>query len=305
MTHPITQKTMSRRAWAELALLSLIWGGSFLSIRIALDTIGPLTVVAHRVGWATLILWTYVVIRRFAVPRDLRFVGACLGMGLLNNVIPFSLMAWGQLHIETGLTSILNASTAVFGVLAAAVFFSDETLTRNRLIGVCLGFAGAATAIGPAALLDVDLRSLGQLAILGGTLSYALGGVWARKWLSGVRPEVAAAGMLAGASVVMLPVAMLVEGPIRFDLPVATWGAIGYYAVAATAFAYLLYYRVLAMAGSGNLMLVTLLIAPVAILLGAAVLGEQLPPRAFAGFALLGTGLWVLNTSGRRASAAT
>ncbi len=291
----IAQKSLSPRAWADLGLLSLIWGGSFLAVRIALDEIGPLTSVAHRVGWAMVLLWAYVLIRRLPVPRTPQVWFAFMGMGLLNNVIPFSLMAWGQLHIETGLTSILNAATAIFGVIAAAIFFADERLTLRRVIGVSLGFFGVATAIGLTFLTQFDLRSMGQLAVIAGTMSYALAGVWARKTLSGLRPEVAAAGMLTGSSLVMIPLAMMVEGPISLSLTPSTWLAIGYYAVIATAAAYLLYYRVLAMAGAGNLMLCTLTVAPIAIVLGAVVLGEALPLRAYVGFALLALGLLVLN----------
>lgn len=289
------QKTISPRAWAELLILSLIWGASFLSIRIALNEIGPLTAVAHRTGWAMLILWTYVVIRRISVPADLRVWGAFLVMGLLNNVIPFSLMAWGQLHIETGLTSILNAATAVFGVIAAAIFFADERLTTRKATGVTLGFIGVSTAIGLAAFKDFDIRSLGQLAVIGGTISYALAGVWARKKLGHLKPQVAAAGMLTGASLMTIPAAWIVEGPISLSLQPQTWAAISYYAIVATAIAYMLYYRVLAMAGSGNLMLCTLLVAPVAIVLGAVVLGEALPLRAYIGFGILALGLLILD----------
>lgn len=276
-------------------MLSLIWGASFLSVRIALDEIGPLTAVAHRTGWAMLILWGYVLIRRLPLPTDLRIWGAFLVMGLLNNAIPFSLMAWGQLHIETGLTSILNASTAIFGVIAAAVFFADERLTARKAIGVSMGFIGVSTAIGLESFKDFDIRSLGQVAVIGGTISYALAGVWARKTLGHLKPQVAAAGMLTGASVVTIPAAWLVEGPISLALQPQTWAAIAYYAVVATAIAYMLYYRVLAMAGSGNLMLCTLMVAPVAIVLGAIVLGEALPLRAYIGFAILAFGLLVLD----------
>ena len=289
------QKTISPRAWAELLALSLIWGASFLSIRIALNEIGPLTAVAHRTGWAMVILWAYVVIRRFPIPADPRIWGAFLIMGFLNNVIPFSLMAWGQLHIETGLTSILNAATAVFGVIAAAVFLADERLTARKAIGVSLGFLGVATAIGLSAFQNFDIRSLGQLAVIGGTISYALAGVWARKTLGHLKPQVAAAGMVTGASLVTIPLAWTLEGPISLDLAPQTWAAIGYYAVVATGIAYLLYYRVLGMAGSGNLMLCTLLVAPVAIILGAIVLAEALPLRAYIGFAILAVGLLILD----------
>ena len=289
------QKSLSGRAWAEMLVLSLIWGGSFLSIRIALDEISPLMSIAHRVTWAMLVLWVVVAVMRIPLPQNPRIWFAFLVMGLLNNVIPFVLMAWGQLHIESGLTSILNAFTAVVGVVMAALFFSDERLTPRKIIGVVLGFFGVAVAIGLENFKNFDLRSLAQLAVIGGTVAYAVAGVWARKNLAGMPPQLAAAGMLTGATVIMLPLVYFVEGLPTFDLQPRTLVAIGYYAVIATATAYLLYYRVLAMAGSGNLMLVTLLVAPVAITLGAVVLGEKLSANAFVGFVILAVGLIILD----------
>ena len=290
-----TQKSLSSRAWAELLLLSTIWGGSFLSIRLALNEIGVFTSVAHRVGWAALALWAFVAIKRLALPRSPHVWLAFFVMGLLNNVIPFTLMAWGQLHIETGLTSILNATTAIFGVVLAAVAFRDEQLTLRKAVGVTLGFLGVATAMGLESLTRLDLRSVAQLAVVAGTFSYACAGVWARKTLSDLPPQIAAAGMLTGSAAVMLPLAWIIEGPFTLNLSLVTWAAVGYYALIATAFAYLLYYRVLAMAGSGNLMLCTLIIPPVAITLGAIVLNEDLTRQAYAGFALLALGLAILD----------
>jgi drug/metabolite transporter (DMT)-like permease len=169
------------------------------------------------------------------------------------------------------------------------------------VLGVGLGFLGVATAIGLSSVADFDLRSGAQMAVLAGTLSYACAGAWARKRLGGLPPQLAAAGMLTASTLILVPAALLIDGPPRFDLQTDTWLAIGYFALVATAGAYLLYYRVLSMAGSGNLMLVTLLIPPVAIGLGALVLGEGLPPRAFLGFALLALGLLILNNAfGRR-----
>ena len=289
------QKTISTRAWGEMLLLALIWGASFLAVRVALDEVGPLTSVAHRVGWAMIVLWIAVAVLRLPLPRNPRVWGVFLMMGVLNNVIPFGLMAWGQLHIESGLTSILNAATAIFGVLAASIFFADERMSLRKGIGVTLGFAGVATAIGLENLRNFDIRSLAQLAVIAGTVSYALAGVWARKMLSDQPPQVAAAGMVTGATLIMLPAAWAIEGPLTLNLQTPTLLAIAYYALAATAFAYLLYYRVLAMAGSGNLMLVTLLVAPVAIVLGAWLRDETLRASAFGGFALLALGLIVLD----------
>lgn len=293
------QKHLSLRAWAELLLLGLIWGASFVSIRVALDTLPVMTSVLHRTFWAMLVLWLVTWIKGIKVPRSPGIWGAFLVMGLLNNVIPFSLMAWGQLYIDTGLTAILNAATAIFGVLIAALFFRDERLTKTRLLGVCLGFLGVSIAIGVQNFLNFSLQSTAQIAVLTGTVSYACAAAWARQTLSHLSPVIAAAGMLTASTVLVLPITLAVDGIPSLALPAITWAAIGYYAIVATAGAYLLYYRVLAMAGSGNLMLVTLVIPPVAIVLGALLRDESLPLNAFLGFAVLAIGLLVLNRSSR------
>ena len=290
----MTQTSLTPRAWAELFLLGLIWGGSFLAIRTALDEIGPLTSVLLRTGIAAAILWVAAGLRRMPLPGRSHLL-PLLAMGLFNNVLPFSLMAWGQLHIPTGLTAILNAGTAIFGVLVAAAVFADERLTRHRAAGVATGFAGVVLAIGPGALAGFDLTQLAQLAVLAGTLSYACAGAWARVTLRGLPPLTAAAGMLTGATLLVAPLALALEGVPTLTYAPVTWAAILYYAGVATALAYLLYYRILATAGSGNLMLVTLLIPPVAITLGALVRDESLSPHALAGLGVLALGLVILD----------
>lgn len=290
-----TQKSLSPRASLDLILLSAIWGASFVAIRVALDEVPVLTSVAHRVLWAALALWCVILWMRLPLPRSPRVWGACLVMGILNNAIPFGLMAWGQLYIESGLTAIFNAATAIFGVLLAALFFADERLTRRKALGVGLGFLGVASAIGIQSLLAFNLQSLAQLAILAGTVSYACAGVWARVALIGLPPQIAAAGMLTGSSLIMVPLAWVFEGPMTLSLEPATLLAIGYYALIATAGAYLLYYRILAAAGSGNLMLVTLTLVPFAIVLGAVIRGESLGLEAYVGFGLLALGLLILS----------
>ncbi|WP_299644536.1 DMT family transporter [uncultured Ruegeria sp.] len=295
-----TQKHLSQRAWAELILLAIIWGASFVAIRIALDSIPVMTSVLHRTFWAMLVLWLVAWAKGLSLPRSPRIWGAFLIMGLLNNVIPFSLMAWGQLYIDSGLTAILNATTAIFGVLVAALFFKDERLTQARVTGVFLGFLGVSIIIGIQTFTSFSLQNTAQLAVLAGTLSYAFAAAWARYHLSDLHPVVAAAGMLTGSTLLILPLTLMTDGVPTLALPVVTWAAIGYYAIVATAGAYLLYYRVLAMAGSGNLMLVTLVIPPVAIVLGAIVRNEALPSNAYFGFVILAMGLLVLNRAGRR-----
>ena len=289
------QQTISTEAWIGLLTLATIWGGSFLAFEFALRDLPVLSIVAIRVGLASLCLWALILWRRQRVALSAANWAALLVMGLFNNVLPFSLIVWGQTRIESGLASILNATTAIFGVLVAAAVFSDEKLTRRKLVGVIAGFAGVIIVIGPDTLLHLDLHSLAQLAVLGASLSYALAGSWARRMLRGIAPEVSAAGMLTMAALVMVPAALMIDGlPAQMPGPKAL-AALFYIAVIATALAYLFYYRVLALAGSGNLTLVTLLVAPVAVLLGAVVLGEQLHASALAGFAVLALGMLVLD----------
>lgn len=290
-----TQKSLSPRAWAELTLLAALWGAVLFTNRIAMNEIGPITLVAHRTLWAALLLWALVFFRRMRFPKGGRLWGAFLIMGLLNNLIPFSLLNFAQLTIESGLTSIFNAATAFFGVVLAALFLPDERLTLPKALGVGIGFFGVATAIGLTHLTNFDHRSVAQIAALLATLSYGFAGIWARKHLAGCPPTVAAAGMLTCSALMSLPLAHFVEDPISLSLSLSTWAAIAYGAAFGTAAAYLLYYRLLDTVGSGNLMLVTLLVPPFAILLGTLFLGEILHPRAFAGFALLALGLLVLD----------
>ena len=286
---------MSASTWGLLFALGTIWGASFLGVRIILDEISVFQAVVHRVIWGALALWILIAIRRPPLPQNPRIWGAFLVMGLLNNAIPFSLLTFGQLTVETGLTGILNAATAIWGVLIAALVFADERLTRNRIFGVTVGFIGVATAIGVSSIFSFDARSIAQLAIVAATISYGCAGSWARATLKGVSPLVSSAGMLTGAALIMLPITLVLDGPLPFTLEPRTWGAIAYVSLASTALAYLLYYRILARAGAGNVLLVTLLVAPVAILLGALTRSEALPPSAYAGFALLALGLLILD----------
>jgi drug/metabolite transporter (DMT)-like permease len=287
----VTQKHLSLGGWGLMALLALIWGGSFSANHAALSAVPVAATVATRVGGAALVLWIFIALARLPVPRRFSFVVTSLVLGFGNNVVPFTLIVWGQTHVPSGLAGILNATTALFQVLVAAAVFPDERLTPNRLIGVLVGLAGVAAIIGPSALAHLDPTSLGQLAILGAGLAYALSAAYGRKRLAGIRPEVGAAGMLSGASLIMIPAALLLDGTPAALPPLPALAGLAYLALVSSAYAYRLYYTVLAQAGAGNLGLVTLLIAPIAVLLGWAILGETLPASAFAGLALLTLGM--------------
>ncbi|OWY18329.1 EamA family transporter [Thioclava sp. JM3] len=295
MKHAPAPLSLTPLAWALLAALALIWGSSFLSNRAALEGAGVFTVVFLRVASGAVLIWAYVALRRLPVPRHPISLGHFLIMGLLNNAIPFSLIVWGQKHIDSGLASILNASTAIFGALVAAVVFTDERLSARKATGIAVGFAGVVVAIGPDALKGFDLTSAGQLAVLGAALSYGFAGAYARFAIRGLRPEVAAAGMLTGGATWTLPILLFTEGVPSFDYAPSIWIAMLWLGVGCSALAYLLYYRILALAGAANLALVTLLIPPVAILAGWAVYGERLGWAEALGFAILALGLMILN----------
>lgn len=288
---------MSLADWAMLLTLSVLWGGSFFFVGIAVDDLPPLTIVALRVGLAAVILWAFAVAAGLRPPRSLGLWAAFLGMGVLNNAIPFFLIVWGQTEIASGLASILNATTPLFTVIVAGLLLTDERITPSKIVGAVVGFVGVVVMIGPAAFGELGTHVLAQLAILGAALSYAFAGVFGRRFKAmGVDPIVTAAGQVTASSVVLIPIAVLIDRP--FDLPppsAGTWAAIVGLAVLSTAVAYVLYFRLLASAGATNLLLVTFLVPVSAIFLGSAVLGERLAPIHFAGMALIGLGLTAID----------
>ena len=289
------QKTLSLHGWIFIFVLSAIWGGSFLSNRVVLEEVPVFTVVAFRVATGASLLWIWVFARNLPLPKGGKRWALIALSSVLNNVVPFTLIVWGQQHIPSGLAGILNSMTAIFTVLLAALVFADERLTFRKLGGVALGFVGVVLAIGFSSLQQLDPFSLGQIAVVAATMSYAVAGAVGRFAMAGLRAEVGAASTLTVSSLIMIPLALSFEGIPSVDLAATTWAGLLYLGVMASAVAYLLFYRVLIMAGAGNLSLVTLLIAPIAIVLGAIVYGEALAPNAYLGFAVIALGLLVID----------
>lgn len=283
--------TMGAAEWLLLVILSVLWGGSFFFNAVALDELPTLTVVLARVGLAALALWCLIALRGRRPALDPGLWLALLAMGALNNAIPFTLIVWGQTRIGSGLAAILNATTPVFTVVLAHWLTRDEPMTPGRVAGVACGLLGVVVMIGPAALEELGLAVLAQLAVVGAAVSYALAGIFGRRFRA-VPPMVTAAGQLTGSTLIMLPLALLVDRPWTLAPPsVITWGALLGLALASTALAYVIYFRVLARAGATNLLLVTFLIPVSALLLGVGVLGEVLEATQIAGMALIGLGL--------------
>jgi len=284
--------TMNGREWAMLLALSVLWGGSFFFVGVIVHALPPLTIVTLRVGIAALALWCFAAATGRRPPRSLGAWRAFLAMGLLNNVVPFSLIVWGQIHIASGLASILNATTPLFTVIVAGAMLADERMTALKLAGTAIGFAGVAVMLGSSGLAGAG-NVLAQAAVLGAALSYAFAGVFGRRFRSmGIDPIVTAAGQVTASAALLAPVALYVDGPIDVTaLGLDAWSSILGLAVLSTAAAYVLYFRILEAAGATNLLLVTLLIPVSAILLGSLVLGETLEAAHFAGMAFIAVGL--------------
>ncbi|MBR9727925.1 DMT family transporter [Shewanella intestini] len=285
-------KSMSGKVWLMLIVLSVLWGGSFFFIGVAVKALPALTIVTLRVTIAAIALWLFILILRLQVPKNPQVWLAFIGMGILNNVIPFGLIVWGQTHIASGLASILNAMTPIFAVLAAAFLLPDEKPSPLKLIGVLLGFIGVVIMIGVPALSD-SAHLWAELAIVAAAMSYALAGIYGRRFTAlGVNPIITAAGQVTASAMVLLPMALVVDGTSSLLLANGnTWGAIIALAVVSTSVAYVLYFKILALAGATNVLLVTLLVPVSAVLLGTFILGETLGVIHLIGMGLIALGL--------------
>jgi len=292
-TQPPQPTRMGPLEWVLLVALSVLWGGSFFFVGIAVGGLPPLTIAALRVGLAALALHALVAGLGLRIPAEPRVWATFLAMGFLNNAVPFSLIAWGQTHIASGLAAILIATTPVFSVLAAHWLTRDEKMSGGRVAGVVLGLAGVTVVIGPDALQGLGRDLLAQLAILGAALCYVFSGIIGRRFhRMGVAPVLSATGQLTASSAMLVPVALAVDRPWTLAPPGApVLGAVAGLALGSTALAYILYFRILARAGATNVLLVTLLVPVSAVVLGVTFLDERLFPTHLAGMALIALGL--------------
>ena len=286
----IVNRVMGIKEWGLIIILSVLWGGSFFFVGVAVKEMPPLTIVLCRVALASIILLVIVYLKGDKMPSSPGLWGAFIIMGALNNLIPFSLIVWGQTHIESGLASILNATTPIFSVVLAHFFAREERLTANRITGVTIGWIGVAMLIGIESLQGFGIEVMGQLAVVGATFSYACAAIYGRRF-KGINPLIVATGMLCGSTIMMTPLALVIEQPWNLSPGITTLMALFGLAAVSTSLAYIIYFQVLATAGPTNLLLVTFLLPVSAILLGVVVLAERLAWNAFAGMGLIFIGL--------------
>ncbi len=283
---------MSGKDWGRLIFLSLLWGGSFFFVAIALKGLPTLSVVWGRVGLGAGFLALALRASGAAFPRGFVVWRALAVMGFLNNAMPFTLFVLAQGRISGGMASILNATTPLWGVLLAHLL-TEEKITVAKAMGLVCGFAGVVVMMGGAAVGDL----WASLACLGAAFSYGLAGIWGRRFRSlGVSPLATAFGQVTSAAVMLAPIWLVVDRPWTLPVPgLPVIGAVLAIAAFSTALAYLIYFRLLASAGPSNLLLVTFLVPVSACLLGAGFLGEPIVARQLAGFALIAAGLAALD----------
>ncbi|MGV8938826.1 MAG: DMT family transporter [Allorhizobium sp.] len=297
---------MTPSTWALLMLLGLIWGGSFFFGRVAVAYLPPFTLVFLRLSLAALALHLYLR-GRFGLYAVLRsHWRQFLVLGLINNAIPHALIFFGQTEIGAGLAAILNATTPIWTVLIANQLTGDEKLTTNKLAGCLIGLAGTVLLVGPSAFAVTSVPFWAVLLPILAAISYGFAAIYGKRFKTLPAP-VTATGQLTASSLIVLPAAIFIDQPWHQAMPpLSAIAAVLALALISTAFAYILYFRIMALAGATNTSLVTLLVPPSAILLGVLFLGERFQLADIGGMVLIGAGLVVLDgrNFGKRAAAA-
>ncbi|MBB2685077.1 DMT family transporter [Rhizobium sophoriradicis] len=286
---------MNAWTWGLLVLLGLIWGGSFFFARIAVQHVPPLTLVFLRLLLAALALHVYIAGRLDMYPILKARWREFLILGIINNVLPHALIFFGQTRIGAGLAAILNATTPIWTVLIANYLTSDEKLSSAKIAGCLVGLAGTIVLIGPSISTGSEAPLWALLLPVLAAVSYGFAATYGKRF-KGVPSPVTAAGQLTASSLIALPLSLRADRPWELAAPpLDALLAILALALLSTAFAYILYFRIMAMAGATNASLVTLLVPPSAIVLGVLFLGERLSLAELAGMALIGFGLVILD----------
>lgn len=281
--------------WLLLITLSAIWGGSFFFNAIALRALPPLLVVWGRVSIGCLGLFTVLAFSSLSIRAYLHRWRDFLIMGIFNTFIPFTLIVWGQQHIDSGLASVINATTPGFTIAVAHFFTKDEKASSRKLFGAGIGLIGVATLIGTDALSGFGNHVLGQLSIMGAALSYAISATYGRR-LATVPPLITAWGQLTASTLVMAPLVLIITRPWEMPLPSASViGAVVGLGLICSALAYALFFRILQTAGATNVQLVTLLIPVSASLLGITILHEPFTWRLVVAMLIVTTAAALIN----------
>src|SRR5262245_58509116 len=295
--NPAIRRQMGARQWLLLLVLGTIWGGSFFFNALALKGgLPPLTIVALRVAGGTAFLWAALLMLGFRPPKGLRQWSDLMVLAVINNIVPFTLIIWGQRDIASGVAAILNATVPFFTIIVAHQFTRDEPLATKQVAGVAVALGGIGCMVGLDAVSGLCRNVIGEFTVLGAALCYGFAGVWGRR-LAHHPPLVTSASQTLVSSAVMLPLALLVDGPAALasasgaSLLVAILGL----GLLCTAIGYVLFFEILRTSGAGNVSLVTLIVPVNATLLGTLVLGEPLLARHIVGIAAVALGLALID----------
>jgi drug/metabolite transporter (DMT)-like permease len=274
--------------------LGLFWGSSYLFIKIGVETLSPFTLVAGRLAVGAALLAVVLAVSSQRLPRDRRTYGHLAMMAALNIVIPFSLITWGEQSIESALASILNASVPLFTIVLAALFLSDEPITINRVVGLLVGFGGVVVLTSPS--LSGQGGSLpGELAMIGASIAYAAGNVYARRYVRGLHPMVTSFFQVFFALLASAVLALVFEHPFDLSIQPSTIVSVLWLGVFGSGLAYLAFFRLHSRWGSTRSSLVAYVLPVVGIALGFLVLHETIDGRVLAGTVLIIGGVALVN----------
>jgi drug/metabolite transporter (DMT)-like permease len=287
----------SRIDWLLFVLLGFMWGSSYLFIKIGVDAgLPPFMLITLRLLIGFALLATVVAIAREPLPRDARTYGHLIVMGAVNIAIPFSLITWAELTVDSALASILNAAVPLFVIVIAAIFLRDERITLNRVAGLAVGFVGVAILVGfnPADVVASDMA--GEIALIGSTISYAVGAVYARRNIHGLRPMIPALFQVGFALVMVTILTLVFERPFEVAITPEAWFAVVWLGLLGSGLAYLVFFRILGRWGATRTSMVAYLLPVYGIALGALVLREPIDARILIGTALVIGGVALVNS---------
>jgi drug/metabolite transporter (DMT)-like permease len=285
---------MTAQDWAVLLVTATLFGSSFFLIKIAVDTVPPATLAAGRAALAVPIAWAFLRLTGGRLPPLGRDWIPLAVLGVLTAAVPYGAIAWGQRHIDSSLAGMLFGMVPVFSVVLAPLFLRDERLTPGRLSGAAIGLGGVILLLGPQALAGLGDQVVGARLTLAAALSYALGGIYARRQRQ-LAPTVMAAGQLLTAALILLPLSLVLDAPWTLSPPSAALGAVAAVAVLSTALPALLLFWLIGRVGATNGALLAFFMPVVAVVLGVALLGEPLPWTAVAGLGLILIGAAAVN----------
>lgn len=284
-----------------LALLALLWGSSYLFIKIAVAEIPPLTLIAVRVAGAAIFLMVVMGARSERLPRDPATWRKLLVQSFLNSIGAWTILAWGQQYVDSGLASVLNSTSPIFVFLITATITRHEVLGASKLLGVACGLFGVVLIVGVDALNGLGAQTAGQLACLIAALLYGYAAIYGKNF-GHISPVATAAGAMIWATIVLVPASLLFDQPWTLAPSVNAIAATLMLSIFCTGVALLIYFRLVRTLGSIGVVSQSYLRACVGVMLGMVFLGEVISPAIAVGLIAAIAGVALINLPTRQKS---